>query len=286
VQSPSPLFKEKSKWYRTAIHYNMNKEKIRFLINQRYEEFKDIEKYMESKDCLMGYLRHTLNDNSIEDCGKCANCNQLTSISSEFSHDLGVRASKFLKHHAIPIKIKKQFAKDAFPQYGFTTKIPIELQHQEGIVLSKWMDAGWGKIVAENKHNNHFNDELVDAFVDMIQEWNPTPKPKWITCVPSLKHTTLVPSFAQRVAKKMALPFKESIIKSKHNEAQKMMQNRFYQCNNLDGAFEIIDVLNEPVLLIDDIVDSGWTFTVLSALLRRAGAGEVFPVALTSTANG
>jgi ATP-dependent DNA helicase RecQ len=64
-----------------------------------------------------------------------------------------------------------------------------------------------------------------------------------------------------------------------------MMQNRFYQCNNLDGAFEIVDVLNEPVLLIDDIVDSGWTFTVLSALLRRAGVGEVFPVALTSTAN-
>jgi ATP-dependent DNA helicase RecQ len=151
VQSLSPLFKEKSKWYRTAIPYNMNKEKINFLTNQRYEEFKDIEKYMESKDCLMGYLRDTLNDNYIEDCGKCANCNPLTSISSEFSYDLGVRASKFLKHHAIPIKIKKQFAKDAFPQYGFTTKISIELQHQEGRVLSKWMDAGWGKKVAKNK---------------------------------------------------------------------------------------------------------------------------------------
>jgi len=286
VQSPSPLFKEKSKWYRTAIPYSMNKEKIRFLMNQRYEEFKDIEKYMESKDCLMGYLRHTLNDNSIEDCGKCANCNPSNTISSEFSHDLGVRASKFLKHHAIPIKIKKQFAKDAFPQYGFTTKIPIELQHQEGRVLSKWMDAGWGKKVAKIKHNNHFKNKLVDVFVDMIREWNPTPSPKWITCVPSLRHPTLVLDFAQRVAKKMNLPFKESIIKSKSNEAQKMMQNRFYQCNNLDGAFEITDVLNEPVLLIDDIIDSGWTFTVLSALLRRAGAGEVFPVALTSTANG
>ena len=148
------------------------------------------------------------------------------------------------------------------------------------------MDAGWGKKVAKNKHNNHFKNKLVDAFVDMIREWNPTPSPKWITCVPSLRHPTLVLDFAQRVAKKMNLPFKESIIKSKSNEAQKMMQNRFYQCNNLDGAFEITDVLNEPVLLIDDIIDSGWTFTVLSALLRRAGAGEVFPVALTSTANG
>ena len=286
IQSPSPVFKEKTKWYRTVNPYQMDKEKIAFLTNQRYEEFEEVEKYMESKDCLMSYLRQTLNDSNIEDCGKCANCNPSNIISHSFSNALGIKASKFLKHHAIPIKIKKQFAKDAFPQYGFTTKIPIELQHQEGLVLSKWMDAGWGKVVADNKHNNHFNDELVDAVVDMIKEWNPTPKPTWVTAIPSLKHTELVPNFAQRVAKKLNIPYRESIKKVKHNKAQKMMQNRFYQCHNLDGAFEIENILNEPLLLIDDIVDSGWTFTVASALLRRAGSGEVFPVALTSTANG
>ena len=286
IQSPSPVFKERTKWYRTVNHYQMDKEKIAFLTNQRYEEFAEVEKYMKSKDCLMSYLRKVLNDSNIEDCGKCANCNPSDIISHSFSNDLGIKASKFLKHHAIPIKTKKQFAKDAFPQYGFATKIPIELQHKEGIVLSKWMDAGWGKVVADNKHNNHFNDELVDAVVDMIKEWNPTPKPTWVTAIPSLKHTDLVPTFAKRVAKKLNIPYRESIKKVKHNQAQKMMQNRFYQCHNLDGAFEIENILNEPLLLIDDIVDSGWTFTVASALLRRKGTGEVFPVALTSTANG
>jgi len=128
---------------------------------------------------------------------------------------------------------------------------------------------------------------LVDAFVDMIKEWNPQPQPTWITCVPSLNRTELVPNFAQRVAQKMNLPFRDAIIKIKQNNPQKTMQNRFYQCHNLDGAFEIQNIIeNQPLLLIDDIVDSGWTFTVLSALLRRAGSGEVFPVALTSTANG
>jgi ATP-dependent DNA helicase RecQ len=34
------------------------------------------------------------------------------------------------------------------------------------------------------------------------------------------------------------------------------------------------------VLLVDDIVDSGWTFAVVSALLREAGSGPVFPLAL------
>ncbi len=286
IQSPSPILKEKSKWYRTPINYSMDREKIAFLTNQREEEFKDIETYMESKECLMRYLRETLNDTDTKECGKCANCNPSNSMSSSFSHDLGIKASKFLKHHAIPIKVKKQFPKDALIQYGFKSTIPIELRHEEGRVLSKWMDAGWGKTVADNKHNSYFDDELVDAFVDMIREWNPTPMPKWITCVSSLTHTQLVPSFAQRVATKMGLPFREAIIKCKSNQPQKMMHNRFYQCHNLDGAFEIVDIADEPVLLIDDIIDSGWTVAVLSALLRQKGSGEVFPVVLSSTANG
>ena len=66
-----------------------------------------------------------------------------------------------------------------------------------------------------------------------------------------------------------------------------MMENSFYQCANLDGAFEIEDIIpSEPVFLIDDIVDSRWTFAVISALLQQKGSGEVFPIALASTANG
>jgi ATP-dependent DNA helicase RecQ len=39
----------------------------------------------------------------------------------------------------------------------------------------------------------------------------------------------------------------------------------------------------DPVLLIDDCVDSQWTFTALAAQLREAGSGPVFPLALSST---
>jgi ATP-dependent DNA helicase RecQ len=35
-----------------------------------------------------------------------------------------------------------------------------------------------------------------------------------------------------------------------------------------------------PVLLVDDIVDSGWTMTLAAALLRRHGSGPVYPFAL------
>jgi ATP-dependent DNA helicase RecQ len=47
----------------------------------------------------------------------------------------------------------------------------------------------------------------------------------------------------------------------------------------------VIDVREGPVFLIDDMVDSRWTLTVLGAELRWAGSGPVYPVALTDTSN-
>ena len=35
-----------------------------------------------------------------------------------------------------------------------------------------------------------------------------------------------------------------------------------------------------PVLLVDDIIDSGWTLTVIGAALREAGSGPVYPLVL------
>lgn len=36
----------------------------------------------------------------------------------------------------------------------------------------------------------------------------------------------------------------------------------------------------EPCFLVDDMTDSGWTFTVAAAVLRKAGCSAVFPLAL------
>ena len=38
--------------------------------------------------------------------------------------------------------------------------------------------------------------------------------------------------------------------------------------------------LDGPVLLVDDLVDSGWTMTLVARALRRAGAPDVLPLAL------
>ena len=65
------------------------------------------------------------------------------------------------------------------------------------------------------------------------------------------------------------------------------MENRYHQCHNLDGAFEVncagVDV-SGAVFLIDDVIDSGWTLTLASALLRQAGSGPVYPYVLATAA--
>jgi len=118
--------------------------------------------------------------------------------------------------------------------------------------------------------------------VRMIDEWGPVPIPTWLTCVPSLTKPELVPDFAVRLASRLGIPFVDCVKKTKQNRPQKEMQNSFQQARNLDGVFEVDDtkIPAGPVLLLDDMVDSRWTFTVIAALLRQAGCPAVFPLAL------
>jgi len=43
-----------------------------------------------------------------------------------------------------------------------------------------------------------------------------------------------------------------------------------------------IEGVSGPVLLIDDLVDTGWTMTMAARVLRRAGVGSVLPFALAA----
>ena len=143
----------------------------------------------------------------------------------------------------------------------------------------------------------HFADELVEAAATMVETATKEvaggsigvycePSPAWVTCVPSLRHLDLVPSFAQRLAARLGLPFVEAVRKVKDTPPQKEQENSHHRLQNLRGAFEVAvpeEREGQPVLLVDDMVDSGWTFTMLAALLRQGGTGAVYPLPLAET---
>lgn len=285
VESPAPVIKDGRVWRRTTIAYQPDHQRIRHLTEIRQQEWQQVNDYISATGCLMNFLRYALDDPQSEPCGRCANCLGQPLVPTRVDPQLTHQAATFQRHAEIPIKPRKQVAANAFQRYGFRGNLTPGLQAQEGRVLSRWNDGGWGWLVKQDKHQDWFSDELVEAMAEMIeQRWQPQPRPCWVCAVPSLNHPRLVPEFACRLATRLGLPYFDAVRKIRHNEPQKAQQNRFHQCHNLDGVFEVANGLpREAVLLVDDIVDSGWTMTVIAALLQRAGTGPVYPVALASS---
>lgn len=285
VENPAPVIKDGSRWVRTPVRYQMDHARIAHLTSQRVQEWQEVQTYLDEASCKMTFLRQALDDLDPTPCGKCSSCLGRPVINASVDPALAHRAGTFLKHAEMVITPKAQVAANAFLKYGFRGNLPQQLRAQEGRVLSRWGDAGWGRTVADNKHAGRFSDELVEAMAEMIQQrWQPGPAPQWVCCVPSRNHPELVPDFARRLAARLGLPFVDAVSKVKDNQPQKDQQNRFHQCRNLDGAFAVTQLYQgQPVLLVDDIVDSGWTLTVIAALLQQAGSGVVYPVALASS---
>lgn len=288
LENPAPIVKDGSVWRRTPVDYRMDHARIERLNLQREQEWQQIRAYVDTSECLMAFLRRALDDPEAEPCGRCAICLGQPVVDTDVDRGLGILATQFLRQAEIPLEPKKQVADGALAEYRFSGTLPEALRAETGRVLSRWGDAGWGGVVADDKHRNRFSDDLVIAVAGMIAErWRPEPAPRWITCVPSRAHPQLVPDFARRLAETLSLAFVPAIVKVRDNAPQKMQQNRFHQCHNLNGVFRVEQAIpNTPVLLVDDVVDSGWTLAILAALLRQAGSGPVFPVALATTRTG
>ena len=288
VETPSPVQaykegKEEAKVYRrTPVLYEYDHERVEQLKQQRYKEQEQMQKYMETDQCLMQFIIQELDDETATACGKCANCIGEDIISRSYSARTLERAHSFLKGLEIKFVLKKGIPKGALTQSSIQ-HLRKEFRAEGGRALSYWGHPELGELVKQGKKSGSFSNRLVQASTDLIRnKWQPIPFPEWITCVPSRKHPDLVPNFAARLAKRLGIPFAPCVRKVRDNEPQKEMQNKYHRVLNLDGVFQVEPWggIEGPVLLIDDIVDSGWTMTIVAALLRKSGSGAVFPFAL------
>jgi len=282
--TPSPVSKMRSRYYRTAAEYVSETERITQLERLRKVEQQEMQDYMRSSECLMLFLARSLDDEHAEVCGRCANCVGEPLLSEEVAPATVQRAVAFLKRSSLVIEPRKKWPDAAaFPVYGFKGWILLEFRAEQGLALCMYGDPGWGQLVRDGKYSTgRFDDQLVDACAEMLQRSPPATTPTWVTATPSQRHPELVPDFARRLAQKLGLPYHACIEKITDNQPQKEMQNSWQQAHNLDGAFSIDgDSMGDgPVLLVDDMVDSRWTMTVLAALLRKADCPAVIPLAL------
>lgn len=293
VEDASPVVRIDGKWHRTAQPFALDRTRIAHLTRQRELEWRQMKDYLANRQCLMQFLANALDDPLAQPCGQCAVCRGSPPIAAGIDRERLLAAQRFLRQSEVPLALKKQWDLSALPvyagQFGWEkANIPLRLRGETGRILSRWGESVWGEWVAQGKADGWFSDELVRASAEMIgSRWPMEPRPTWVTCIPSLRHPELVPDFAQRLATALGLRFLTVLGKTRPTEAQKSMENRYHQCRNLDDAFivECVSDIREPVLLVDDVFDSGWTMTLASVLLRQAGSGPVYPFALaTATA--
>jgi ATP-dependent DNA helicase RecQ len=230
--------------------------------------------YAETSGCRMQFLTTLLDDPAEEPCGICDNCRPATGQFAAFEPDPSAlkRAGDFLRNRPIILAPKKQ---------GIATGERSET----GQALAGWGDDGWGRAIERGKfRDGAFDGDLVAAVTRLVETWAPSPTIEWVTAVPSNRSGRLVPDLAERVAASFGLPFVPAIVRVLDRPPQESQANSAHQQSNVVGAFGISGgVPGGPVLLIDDLVDSGWTLTEIGRLLRRAGSGPVFPLALAAT---
>ncbi len=252
---------------RTLTPWTYPHERVAGVTDARRWEQQLMFDYADTSGCRMRFLTDLLDDDMAGGCGICDNCRG-EMLQPSTSSTLIADAEAFLRNRPLMIEPRKQ-------------SIPISERNQQGRTLAHWGDSGWGPMVQQGRRDGHFADELVDAISEMITEWAPSPAPEWVAAVPSDRTASLVPGFAERVAARLGLTFVPLLERAVDRPPQFEMQNSPHQSANVAGAFTLGEPpMNGPVLLIDDLVDSGWTLTETGRLLSRSGSGPVYPLVL------
>jgi ATP-dependent DNA helicase RecQ len=288
VQQPAPVARDGRLWRRTPAPWRSDYVDHRDgLIALREREWEEMQRYRrQATGCQMRFLLAALDDPAPPPrCGICENCRGEPVLPVALDPGLMHAAHRALGRVAANVIVPRlQIPKDALPIYGFPTRIPPDRRAEPGRALGRWGDEAWGDRVAQGRIIGEFSEDLVDAAAAMIgNDWNPSPRPAWVTAVPSRRQPLLVPEFARALADRLGLPYVDALARVRDTEEQKAQANSAWQCRNLDGAFATVGALpSGPVLLVDDVVDSGWTLAILAMLLRAAGGGPVLPFALAT----
>ena len=263
-----------AKWSRTGVPWEYDAERVERVTAVRKAEQKAMEDYARGETCLMQFLRAELDDPEAGPCGRCAVCTE-AKFADPGPAELVREAVAFVRGRPVRFEPRKRWIG------ARKGNVKNEERPEEGRALSYANDPGWGRRVVAQREEGAFDDELVEAARALIADW-PTGA-TWVTAVPSRRAPKRVHDFAGRLAAALELPFRPVVGTLREAPPQALMENSAQQADNVDGVFAVepgASLPPDPVILVDDLRASGWTLTEVSAVLRRAGAGPVYPFVL------
>ena len=155
-----------------------------------------------------------------------------------------------------------------------------------GRSLCYYNDPGYGKMIKEDKYSNYrIRDELIEGCKYLVNNWAEIKEYDFkIVYIPSIKRPNFVKDFAEKLALKLSVDCINALIRTDFGSEQKECINSEHQMENSIKNYGISDKfrIESAILLVDDIIDSRWTITYCTYLLRTHGAKKVFPLTIAN----
>lgn len=289
-------------WAATGAPWTYDEERYARIAAAREKEQRAMLDYAATEGCRMEFLRRQLDDPYAEACRRCDNCTG-SRLSAETSTAAVTAADAHSHRVGVPIEARRQWP-SGMPSVGVDLrgKIPEAEQHATGRAVARLTDLGWGSTLRElfdhSAPDRPIPDSLVSAVVDVLREWSAhgDPARRWsgagrpagVVSISSRRHPRLIGSLAARVAEIGRLPLLGTVERVADGPYSGGA-NSAWRLRSVHAAFALspelagrLEASPGPVLLVDDLVDSGWTLTVTARLLRQAGATAVLPLALAT----
>lgn len=267
-----------AQYRRTTRPWTFDAERIERVRDARLAEQQGMRDYVTTRRCRMRFIREALDDAAPDDCGRCDNCLP-NAVLLRPSAEATRAASQFVRGRFARIEPRRQWV---YPSSG---RIPADHQAQEGRTLAYLSDPGYGQELLDAKRAGvPVSDDVVAASAALIRAWLPDFHGVLVP-VPSFDLSRIVvPDFARRLGRALGVACIQPVVKVRHTEPQKLMENSSRQLRNILGAYEIRgEVPTGPVILVDDVSDSRWTMTVIADVLAAAGTRSIYPFAIAKT---
>ena len=281
-------------WVATGQPWNYDAERYAKVAEVRALEAQAMVTYARTTECRMRFLLEHLDDPHAADCGRCDNCTgeRRTTTTSDARR---ATAQTQLSQAGVALEPHKMWptALSAL-DIDLSGRIAADEASEVGRALARFSDLGYGKAVraacGPGTQDAEVPEILVRAVVDVLRAWRSewAERPSGIVTVGSHTHSQLIASLAVAIGGIGKLP----VLGEAHHmgpSATGPRTNSAQRVRALYNAFELDDsvrtALRGPfagrsVFLVDDVCASGWTITLVSRLLRQAGAGAVYPLVL------